>query len=246
MWFLRPGEKISIHFEFFFPSLFLLIISILLFLRNKWAWGIAIIIMVPIIYYCWFLLVLSPIIPFLIFVPFVLILLDRKNLFKTNTELTTQPINQKLPLPIKTKIVAWELTIIGGFIICLGLYFLFFNSAGDPGGELTVLGLIISLCLTGLLIFFLPGIFLFKKEKIGWYWAIISLLIVMVALTYYTYIRINDFYASYGMIGIIFFPYLYISRAIGDIPALFVVFILCILPFLLLLLDRKNFFKIAS
>ncbi len=152
---------------------------------------------------------------------------------------------EQVQLPIRTKIAAWWLTITGGVMIFFSLFFLF--SAFSSGDAFGLFGISISVFLYGLLLFFLPGVFLLKRKKIGWYWTFISILIVMVLLIYCTFnLKMRDFDAGYGMIGVILFPFVYLGGSMGDISFFCFVFILCLIPFTYLLIDRKNFFKIAS
>ncbi len=158
-------------------------------------------------------------------------------------EQTTQQIIQKPLFPFKTKIAAWWMIAICGAVIYLGV-FLVHYFAGDAGGQMLAFVYCIYFFLIGLLIFFLPGIFLLKRKKMGWYWAIIAILIVIASFIYYIY-----FYKSVRnkitLSESILSPFYFINRFIGDSSSLLIICILC-LPFFLLLLDRKNFFKIAS
>jgi hypothetical protein len=161
-------------------------------------------------------------------------------------EQNNQQIIQKPPFPIKTKIAAWWIIVISGAIIYLG-FFLVHYFGGDPAGTMMAFLFCIYFCLIGLLIFFLPGIFLLKRKKLGWYWAIIALLIVIASFIYdKSMFNIpNPSNSPYSLNEIIFSPFYFTERFIGDVFSLFIIFISC-LPFFLLLLDRKNFWKIAS
>jgi len=160
-------------------------------------------------------------------------------------EQTTQQISQTPQFPIRTKIAAWWMTIIGGIIISFSLFFLF--SAFSSGDAFGLFVISISVFLFGLLLFFLPGVFLLKRKKIGWHWTVISILILMALLIYCTFnLRMSDFDAGYGIIGAILLPFIFLRRIMGDVLFFCFVFIFCLLPFIYLLLDRKNFFKIVS
>jgi len=152
-------------------------------------------------------------------------------------EQTNQQIIQKSPLPIKTKIAAWWMMIISGFIIIRGLSWpLRMKGTYIPPSNFYAYIFVLSVYLpVGLLVFFLPALFLFKRKKWGWYWAIITLFLGMGICTYifplYEYLsyRKGEYYELELIIG----------------SSLFI--IIAFLPSLiLLLLDRKNFWKIAT
>jgi peptidoglycan/LPS O-acetylase OafA/YrhL len=139
-------------------------------------------------------------------------------------EQTTQQTIQKPPLPIKTKVGAWWMIVIGGVIILFGLFLLLLANAQKGYGASGVgFTFGISGCLLGLLIGILPGCSLLQRKKRGWWWSIILLFIGI---------------GVFGYMIIIYEP---------ELTGYLLFLILILLPpFVLLLLDRKNFWKIAT
>jgi len=130
-------------------------------------------------------------------------------------------------LPIKTKIVAW---IIIGIVIVnfLGFPFLFFVFY-SPGPFLYPLVLIFNLfallVFEGfkyifILLFFTAGIFLLFRKKLAWWLAIVQLIILLI----FWLINLNDMITN-------------LLRCFISLP---------IILLILLILDQKKFFKIAS
>jgi len=176
-------------------------------------------------------------------------------------EQTTQQTIQKPPLPIKTKIAAWWMVILGGiaivlFLIVLGLLLqLLFHPPQMPefGAGLLVLIVFYFLFCALLLLFpgiflFLPALFLLKRKRWAWKFAVISLLIGMVILACFlfgSYIKETSHYRESFKSGEIIaerkIPLIPIPPFLKITP-----FIIFLIPFLLLLLDRKNFWKIAT
>ena len=136
-----------------------------------------------------------------------MVLIERRNMKQT-----TQQVIQKPNLPIKTKIAAWWLIIIGviGLIFSvwniLSYLLIFFRESwGQESGRALIGSLSFGVIVLLSLFFLLPGIFLLRKKRWAW-WIIIVLLI---------------------------FPSIYM-------------WYFTLVPIVLFLLDRKNFFKIAS
>jgi len=129
---------------------------------------------------------------------------------------------EKIILPTKTKIAAWWMIITVAFIIIHGLWMLWnLRDAYVPPSSGFLILVILFIHLAGFLVFFPPAFSLRKGKKWAWYWAIIILFLGMAICTY------------------IYAPEL------TTIEYLVVILIL-LPPFILLLLDRKNFWKIAS
>jgi len=121
---------------------------------------------------------------------------------------------EKVSLPIKTKIAAWWMIIIGGILIIFSLRTL--DITYMLGGSFYHNVLLFAL---GALLLLFPTFLLFSRRKLAWYWAIITLSILSLF-------------------------YIYNIFTVEPIDIL-IIFILAI-PLILLLLDRKNFWKIAT
>ena len=142
-------------------------------------------------------------------------------------EQDAQQVIQKSSLPIKTKIAAWWMSIIGG-VLLLEFYRVWFEiPLFPPLFRYEVAGEVLGLSLLGSL-FFLPGFFLLiTRKKWAWWLAII---IISIFLIFIPYFIIGDLLlAGY-------------HPDLDDLTPL--PFLL--IPFILLLLDRKNFWKIAT
>jgi len=136
---------------------------------------------------------------------------------------------EKVNLPIKTKIAAWWMIIIGGSVIlfCLGgvIDAIFGCRMPEFMGALVCLFGLIFLIIVVLpvgLLFFIPGIFLLKKKRWAWWFIEIILFLGLIAFLKISISPIEE----------------------KEILKFLLSFI--IPPFFLLLLDRKNFWKIAS
>ncbi len=167
---------------------------------------------------------LPEILAFLIMIVIVASLLAKIPI-KTQEEKKTS-----FPLPIKTKIAAWWMTLIGGIGLIAALY-LYIGIQSNSGGCLLGPGLLLSYITPPSVGLFLPGFLILIKKRLGWWLAVIVLFIGTIITGYISLVWINQIGA--GMRVESDFTYLLISL----IP---------IIPLILLLLDRKNFFKIAS
>jgi hypothetical protein len=134
---------------------------------------------------------------------------------------------QKPPLPIKTKIAAWWMILLGGLgaIACV----LFIKEI--VGGSCWA-GLQIPLILFfPSFLVFLSGIFILIGKKWARWLAFITLSVMMIIFVGYNFsLVINR--KSLSLVDVIKF------FSLTALPI--------IIPFILLLLDRKNFWKIAS
>ena len=130
---------------------------------------------------------------------------------------------EKVSLPIKTKIAAWWMTLIGGGAAVFLLCFPILLSSGGLGPESAlIVGLIFYLNFPPAFFFFLSGLFLLlKKKEWSWWFATIT---------------------SLGLIGLIIFYYHPANFAPYSIsiPSIAIP----LFSLILLLLDSKNFFKI--
>jgi hypothetical protein len=133
-------------------------------------------------------------------------------------EQTTQETIQKPSLPIKTKIAAWLITIIGGLGI---LYFLYeipgkqylMGSSLEPFANYIFFTFIV---FPFSLLVFIPGIFLLIKRK-KWAWTLITVIISIPSiLTILSFLK-----GEFAVVQLLFAPF--------------------VISFFLLLLDRKNF-----
>ena len=144
-----------------------------------------------------------------------------KNLILEHSQFMEQTI-QKPSLPMKTKIAAWWTMIGGGFWF---MYILWL-------GVIPVTGIfLIAPILLGLLLI-ISGHFILKQRKSGWWLALIILAISVFMLL------------GVPFVLLLLFPPLkhYFPFSLNAFFAL----IFYLLPFVLLFLDRKNFWKIAA
>lgn len=160
-----------------------------------------------------------------------------------------QQITQKPALPIKTKIAAWKIAawwmiITSGLFMFIALrtaifaYFELFpaaSSTSDGLGALFGLGIAIGFMLMALflfflfLIFFFIGIFILKRKRLAWWISIILLpIIILISISPFGFPAISFIMNIFGNFGLTIFLIFYFF------------------PLSLLLLDRKNFWKIAT
>jgi len=153
---------------------------------------------------------------------------------------------EKISLPIKTKIAAWWIMTIGMVVILVGFWLLFLSPhiyKGWVGGG-TMIGVLLIVLIAILLIFSGYSIFnssytLLKRKKQAWktnlLWILLGIILVLGLNTYSIYDEI---------------VYRHVRFDIWKILDEFIFSIIFASPFLipliLLLLDRKNFWKIAA
>jgi len=151
-------------------------------------------------------------------------------------EQNNQQINQKPSLPTKTKIAAWWMIISCICIISYGSWVLS-RVLTCKGGELfnvyiLSIGLISAILMIFFgLLYFISALFLLKNKKLGWWLGVIVSLI----LIYFFKVILLFYEESASSLSLFQF--------IGHLDFLVYSFVI---PFILLLLDRKNFWKIAS
>lgn len=163
-------------------------------------------------------------------------------------EQAPQQINQKPPLPTKTKIAAWWMIIIGIILFAWSIYILGMVLWFRGIDILAILALISSLILC------LLGFNILKTKKWAWWVAIILLPLVLIVLTpYFGFILLAILFSAIITLGPIdcFLKNQYIHQmGLGPCREGFFIalspFLIVIIPLCLLFLDRKNFFKIAS
>ena len=158
-------------------------------------------------------------------------------------EQTTQQTIQKPPLPIKTKIAAWWIKTIGIGIIFIGLGLfitLMFYAFWWIGPSSLLLPL--SIFLLGGFICFL-GSRIAKGRRWAWWMGILTPLIIWIFYFGYQflYFRIFEPAETYDLVDLF-----RISLRQGEFFLFILSHIFILPPILLLLLDRKNFWKIAS
>jgi len=144
---------------------------------------------------------------------------------------------QKPSLPIKTKIAGLMMIIFGIVIVPFSLIF-FFGMAGLGYLSGEIYGYSMLFGLLGLFLIILPP-FLFKMKRWAcWFSGIILTILVIIFLQYFIWLLLHYSEAiDKGRVYLENLPFL-----IG----VFVIIILFLVPLLLLLLDRKNFFKVAT
>jgi hypothetical protein len=175
-----------------------------------------------------------------------------------------EQIVQKPPFPIKTKIAAWWMIIIGS-ISLIGLFgslfFLGVLFSPPVDGEfawgfvimyfLPLLLGVIGIFLITIIPFLLPGVYLLRKRKWAWKFAIIAQILAMTVLIILIFSLCNIEVIITTKKGVGYpeevtkkhlYPNCFSKSLIFSSP----VFIILLIPLILLLLDRKNFWKIAS
>ena len=223
-------------------SLFLFLPALFLLKRKKWAWHLAVgtTAIVSLFIFDWYLpFKFIILLPFFTLAPLILLLLDRKNFWKTTTKPTEiSVLIEKLPFPIKTKIAAWSMIIFGSIEIALLLMF----TQAMRRSYFSLSEFVIWLFW---LIWILIGVSILGREKWAWWVVIIFstmgsivlaipwFLILITVLTDFECFLRNCYIDPFGHIhGIL------LGLSVFSIPL--------IIPFILLLLDRKNFWKIAT
>jgi len=125
---------------------------------------------------------------------------------------------EQVKFPIKTRIVAAVMKVFGalGMLASGGIVLLTLLTGAAPAFASVVLPLLIGFVVA--LIFFTSGNLLYKRKSLGWWLSLICLSILLI-------------FVIFLILG-----YSY--------PLYLVIFV--IVPLILLFLDRKNFFKIAT
>jgi len=142
-----------------------------------------------------------------------------------------EQIIQKPSLPIKTKIAAWWMLVVGvigiaiSIMIILWYLSVYFGESWGPESGWALIPVFMGVIVFLPSLFFLfSGIFLFKKKRGTWRFAIGMII----------FLNISSCMAilKYGVLGGSLIPVVILS--------------ITLFPFILLLLDRKNFWKIAT
>jgi len=134
-------------------------------------------------------------------------------------EQNTQQNIQKIPFSITTKFTAWLMITSGAFGLVASII-------------IRLPELIIFLALPSLFFFFLPGLFLLARKRGAWWFSVIMQLLLILSLMY---TRLFKDFINYILSSLFHLNFNY------NFPIL-----ISVTSFILLLLDRKNFFKIAS
>ncbi|MDD5145517.1 MAG: hypothetical protein PHF44_01605 [Candidatus Pacebacteria bacterium] len=174
-------------------------------------------------------------ISFIFLVPAILLLLARKNFWKA-TKLREQTKNiaqdNKIIFPVKTEIAAWLIMIASiFFLISVPLFSLTvsFNSLILIGGFIAL--------------FFLSAISILKSQKLAWF---LGLIISFVAATYALVSCVNYLNNYIQYIQEINKITYYVKFSFNSAHLLYLLIpAFLFIPPILLLLDRKNFWKIA-
>ena len=192
-------------------------------------------------------------------------------------EQTTQQTIQKPSLPIKTKIAAWWIIVVGGLWVIAIIALLFLFAAVVTMGGLVFLGFLIPeftfwFCIILLLpsiLFLCSGSFLLKRKKWAWWFAIgvmgiglvswfmliarsirsfsfiICLVLFLVFLfTFFLLRRRWRFGTAIGVILLFLYQFLFDEGFIFFYYS--IISLILFVPLILLLLDSKNFWKIAA
>ena len=166
-------------------------------------------------------------------------------------EQANQEITQKPVLPIKTKIAAWWMTTIGIIFLIISLLALilfllqvFFLGQAIIKGPFGLYFMSVCLAsLLGVIFYFNPGLALLRKKKWAWRSAVLKLsLLIILFVILYCFFAFSAFLLSVGISPGHSIP----SNFEVVMASCFVIpFIIFFTPLILLILDRKNFFKIA-
>ena len=148
---------------------------------------------------------------------------------------------EKVSLPIKTKIAAWWIMIIGG--ISLGIFvFVLLNQRGITiNGKPALVNpfFIYLLSFLGINFLFLPiGFFLLRRRGWAWKFAILifSLVVIAFIIPYFLFALLLLLPLAAGLGG---------GISPSPLVGFYLPFLFFLPPFILLLLDRKNFWKIT-
>jgi len=144
-------------------------------------------------------------------------------------EQTTQQTIQKPPLPTKTKIAAWWIIIIGGVVILDSLMV-------SPGviSFFSIIPLFV-----GLFLSIISYRLILRKKRADW----VAIIIILSIILFYSFL--TPFIPSTSkpiMFPLFLFLLFWYFWYLGWFSILF----LFAFPFILLLLDRKNFWKVAK
>jgi len=155
---------------------------------------------------------------------------------------------EKIILPTKTKIAAWWMIVIGGIVIVLGIKAAGGSYTSGAGLE-NIIFFITSVFLGSLLI--ITNLLLLKRKKVGWEFSIFILSILLISLLI-CWISLSPLFSSFFVfVEPCCLPFLIVDLGLDEMGISFpftgfFLFLLLLIPLILLLLDRKNFWKIAN
>lgn len=153
---------------------------------------------------------------------------------------------EQITLPTKTKIAAWWMLVIGGISLiaflgelALSLYIFIFPPKGDEALGIVFLVIFLAfLAIVSLLIglsLFLPAVYLLKRKR----WAQKFTIMILPA-------EIVGPFVLYFLFNLIGLKEVLINFLFYIIILVIILVVIIGIPFILLLLDRKNFEEIAS
>jgi hypothetical protein len=145
---------------------------------------------------------------------------------------------EKITLPTKTKIAAWWMIVVLPLVLIGSFYY------GTEGGSTPAagpfLGLIFIFTIVSSFIFSLAGIFVLLRKKWAWGGSFLFLLIYLILWL----IALVDEFG--GLSWCLEQGYSMFYRSCRDFTVIFAMNVFLLIPFILFLLDRKNYWKIAS
>jgi len=227
---LGPESALIVGLIFYlnFPLAFFFFLSGLLLLlkKKKWSWWFATITSLGLIGLIIFYYHPANFAPYSISIPsiaiplfsLILLLLDSKNFFKIF------PVEKPL-LPIKTRIASWWIIFVGVLVILLGILMIL-DIKFLKGIE--KLQPFLALVLGGFICFL--GFWIRKGKKRAWWASVIIFSILLLSWLGFLFRQPAPFS---------------IEEIISD-PFFVISFIVLLVPIILLLLDRKNFWKVAT
>ena len=154
-------------------------------------------------------------------------------------------MEEKFSLPIKTKIAAWWMIIVGWLIMIFDaiIYLSYLFRAKKVAFEestRTIFPYVIAIFL-GLLSYIIFYNFLLRRKKFGWIMAIIILSIISILALFFPEVHWREFPIPFLNLLCVYCGIF--ASNLGWRMCLFIPFGI---PLILLLLDRKNFWKVAT
>jgi hypothetical protein len=160
---------------------------------------------------------------------------------------------EKVSLPTKTKIVAWGITVIGGLGLIASMLVLLMIMFEENEINIRALYLVLMFLVPPSVGFFFPGIMTLFKKRLGWWFSVLILTLFILIILFsqmYDFIHTmddckagaydKDYLLDYKAEVCSIKSYL-IHKWFFLIPCL-----IFFTPLIFLLLDRKNFWKIAT
>ncbi len=138
---------------------------------------------------------------------------------------------EKVSLPIKTKVAAWLVILLpiinsGNYLFKLYPLHKELKEYGEFG--VSPLSMMVFPLISSIFIALLIGIFLFKRKKLAWNFIVAA-------------------FSIFSIGALLMLPILIFQEGFGSIDKVnFSLFLLMLIALILLILDRKNFWKIAT